>query len=387
MGAALPTSQQTEGCAPLECALEHCRVNEAERARFYRDDQKDATGFGEAGADEIPRLFTLREAPSEASLTPRGGTESEISMTPRSGKPRQRWALRFDYGHEQQSPAPLGTPSSFSASPSQHAGYIHEQPGYQNHEIAAAEHFHRLYTPDYGAANPQAEPFPIPQYDQPQMPPMDTACQESDPPPLPPVDTTQAQVELFHHEHDAAANGVAKLNILFATERGDEERFVSFTQSRLGMSLKNTTPITVAKVVENSHAYALGVREGWRIRQINGKDVTSVPTEVIREFMVQSSPRGSPRQPSATLSIDFSYDGEVHCLVFSQAPLGIEFDSENPFRVNAIHPSAYAYACGVRPGWGILKVAGEDVGYMDWPMCCRRIAEKAEFLPQVGYRG
>lgn len=177
------------------------------------------------------------------------------------------------------------------------------------------------------------------------------------------------------------------LSMIFITDH-HQEQLVTFTQPRLGISLNNTNPVTVGRVVAGGHAEQLGVKVGWQIKQIDGREVTSiaVPTQAITAFVKSNSPRNTPRGEESTLKIDFRADKALHSFVFSNAPLGLELDSERPFVVNGVEPSSYAFTGGVRPGWEIVTVENTDVKSMDWPMVCRVISEKARHLP-MGNRG
>lgn len=175
----------------------------------------------------------------------------------------------------------------------------------------------------------------------------------------------------------------AKLSMLFITDQ-NEERLVSFTEPRLGLSLKNGNPVTVGRVVEGGHAHSLGVQTGWAIKQVEGRDVTSItmPTQVITDFVKSNTPVGTPRDVAA-LKIDFYDFGEVHTHIFSNSPLGLEFDSEKPHTVAGVANKTFAHLCGIRPGWKIIRVNGEDVRSQDWPSVCRAIVEKSASLPKA----
>lgn len=162
---------------------------------------------------------------------------------------------------------------------------------------------------------------------------------------------------------------------------GGDTKVITFSKRHLGMLIScNPTPPQVKQVKEGCHAAEMGVREGWQVRKLQGEDVTTWDKSQLDQRLAQLVEL-LPR-PSFELSMEFQVGGssEVKNIVFSHGPLGLKFLPLKALAVDEVDSSSYAFRMGVRSGWMLLKVAGEDVTQKDWSAVVQSITELSSKL-------
>jgi len=153
---------------------------------------------------------------------------------------------------------------------------------------------------------------------------------------------------------------------------------ITFTQRLLGMVIGSGSPPVVGEVMAGSHAEALGVREGWQVTAVEDEDVTHLGATAVKERILRLS---QLLPGTSEFAIEFDDEGESKHVVFTEAPMGIRFWTMNPFKVDKVSPASIAFDRGVRPGWKVVKIAGEDVQERSWDSVMQVIADHAQLLP------
>lgn len=163
-----------------------------------------------------------------------------------------------------------------------------------------------------------------------------------------------------------------------------QPRIIIFRRGTLGLALKDSCPAEVERVVPGGHAQDLGVKVGWVLSKVDGKAVAQQDMKAVKELisnLVQRFP--DPPPDSRALTIDFIFDGGMKTVAFSQAPLGMGFRPMNPFKVDGVDPNSYGYACGVREGWTVVGVAGQDMTTQEWENVIAIITEQSQALGDI----
>jgi len=159
---------------------------------------------------------------------------------------------------------------------------------------------------------------------------------------------------------------------------GDDPRVILFSQRLLGMVIRNASPAEVERVVPGSHAASLGVKAGWRLSKIEGEDMHEANAATVRDKINELC----QHLPSVyQIVMSFEDEGETKSIIFSRAPMGLRFWAQSPFKVEEVKPGSFADEQGVRSGWKLLSVAGQDVEDMRWEDVMQTIEDHAKILP------
>lgn len=78
------------------------------------------------------------------------------------------------------------------------------------------------------------------------------------------------------------------VRIVFETRTTAE---VTFTRTPLGIEFENTAPITIENVTAGGQGQALGIRRGWVIKSIDGKDCIDAPFKEQFDLLEQAASR------------------------------------------------------------------------------------------------
>mmetsp|Transcript_22437 Transcript_22437/g.43046 ORF Transcript_22437/g.43046 Transcript_22437/m.43046 type:complete len:136 (-) Transcript_22437:92-499(-) len=66
---------------------------------------------------------------------------------------------------------------------------------------------------------------------------------------------------------------------------GDVLRDITFTRRPLGLDFDKMAPIIIKKVQPQSHGESVGVQPGWRLKYVNGEDVSSMTFDAQFDFL------------------------------------------------------------------------------------------------------
>jgi len=158
------------------------------------------------------------------------------------------------------------------------------------------------------------------------------------------------------------------LKVGFSTTDGAKE--IIFTQAPLGMDFTKKDPQIVKRVHLTGHAAELGVQPGWVIVSYNGESMEGKEFE----FIYHTLKAGASKLPAVAVAnapplmqIAFCLpDKSTEQLSFFKVPLGMAFKRKDPGLVSGVAADSHAAELGVREGWVISAINGEDMTGKDF---------------------
>lgn len=213
-----------------------------------------------------------------------------------------------------------------------------------------------------------------------------------------------------------SSRGDGGLTMVFSLPDGSDQS-IAFgkRQPPLGMDFSTKVPVNVKRVKPDGHAADLGVREEWVIKSINGESVHGwEPKEIFAKLskVVMGEANASPSTPAtsgiagASPSPGFSpitampnggygnfgmilgfrsLEGLVVQVNFAdrRPPLGMDFERAAPVRVKRVIPNGHAEDLGVKAGWTVTSVNGEDVEAMEFNDVFARMRVASSSRPEM----
>jgi len=94
--------------------------------------------------------------------------------------------------------------------------------------------------------------------------------------------------------------------------------------------------------------------------------------------MLESTKAGAP-----CLQMTFEVHGEEKKVQIFKRPLGAEFSkkAKGPTKVSKVHPQSYASTLGIRAGWVLRSIGGEDVCHKTFEETQEAIKSRMSVLP------
>mmetsp|Transcript_70817 Transcript_70817/g.207518 ORF Transcript_70817/g.207518 Transcript_70817/m.207518 type:complete len:158 (+) Transcript_70817:68-541(+) len=92
------------------------------------------------------------------------------------------------------------------------------------------------------------------------------------------------------------------------------------------------------------------------------------------DLLETEGPGLSYKHGEPSLSIHFILpDGRRRVCVFCRRPLGFDFEKKVPMTVNLLKSGGIGYKQGVRPGWIVACIDGEDIACMTFEKAFRKL--------------
>jgi len=174
------------------------------------------------------------------------------------------------------------------------------------------------------------------------------------------------------HEHKG-------LRVDFLDAEGHRQRRY-FQRQPLGLQLAEGPPVRVEDFAANSYGLERGVKRGWAVQRI---DEEEVPESAGRQEVVELLEEHSANLPLWPLRADFEVSrGQFKAFYFENRVHDLEITTSPPFRIEA--SGSYAAACGVKPGWAIVRVGHLVVGReTEHDEVMRILLEGSDHLPEA----
>jgi hypothetical protein len=144
--------------------------------------------------------------------------------------------------------------------------------------------------------------------------------------------------------------------IVFDTPDG--EKTVYATKKPLGLEYPKQIPITISEDREG-HGRELGVKLGWIMRKINGKDLTGCKSfQEARHIMYEEA-----QHLPGGVTLTFTKEDKLEKKVWAtKTPLGIEWSRNVPVAVEQVLEGQHAQELEIQTGW-ILKAVNKETCY------------------------
>jgi hypothetical protein len=186
--------------------------------------------------------------------------------------------------------------------------------------------------------------------------------------------------------------GQGTLELTFLDE-ATTERVVRFHERPLGFEISlGIVPIRADNVYGQGQAKRLGVEMGWYVHKVNGIDLSGKAFDeqfaILKKALavLPLSDLGVlPTLQSVEIVFEAGVDGQEVGVVFSKKPLGFEFDLVEPIRVKRIEEDCVARRHGVKVGWVVKKVAGQDLSERSFMHQVDFLKSHVNSLPDVTY--
>lgn len=150
-----------------------------------------------------------------------------------------------------------------------------------------------------------------------------------------------------------------------------EIKTITMVRKPLGLIFDSSImPTKIKRVKSGGHGEELGVQPGWEIMAIGGNDASSLGAEEVLATVqrhVEALP-DSYEYAAKFVEIAFVADGEETTLVFPRRRLGITLGQKEgaPLTVAGVETNSQAEIRGVRAGWIVKAVAGEDLSTKEY---------------------
>mmetsp|Transcript_112127 Transcript_112127/g.250523 ORF Transcript_112127/g.250523 Transcript_112127/m.250523 type:complete len:957 (-) Transcript_112127:120-2990(-) len=126
-------------------------------------------------------------------------------------------------------------------------------------------------------------------------------------------------------------------------------------------------PIVVKDFVFNSYAAHLGVQRGWSLVRIGDTYISSLESRIDAKVLLSREIQDLPIWP-LPISMDNFEDGTVSRYNLERRPLGIQFASKAPIRIQSCGEGSYARSIGIKDWkhdqekWSIKRIADVECG-------------------------
>jgi len=158
------------------------------------------------------------------------------------------------------------------------------------------------------------------------------------------------------------------VKISFSTPDGVKE--LLFTQAPLGMDFTKKDPQIVKRIHIAGHAAELGVQPGWVINALDDESMEGKDFECIYGALKGAAsklPAVAVANAPPPLLISFLLpDQRIQELSFTKTPLGMDFKKKEYTTVRGVVADSHAAELGVKEGWVISTIDGEDMAGKDF---------------------
>eukprot|EP00405_Crypthecodinium_cohnii_P009918 CAMPEP_0206428716 /NCGR_PEP_ID=MMETSP0324_2-20121206/5830_1 /ASSEMBLY_ACC=CAM_ASM_000836 /TAXON_ID=2866 /ORGANISM="Crypthecodinium cohnii, Strain Seligo" /LENGTH=145 /DNA_ID=CAMNT_0053894297 /DNA_START=62 /DNA_END=499 /DNA_ORIENTATION=+ len=111
-------------------------------------------------------------------------------------------------------------------------------------------------------------------------------------------------------------------------------------------------------------------------------EIPSVPLMPAAAAKVPVKPGEVPERAPQPLRVEFrTLENEERVVLFTQQPLGLDFNKTNPIMMKRVQPGGHGHRLGVRMGWQVIGVNGEDVSMKDFDYTYQLLKQASSALP------
>lgn len=162
-----------------------------------------------------------------------------------------------------------------------------------------------------------------------------------------------------------AGDDLAELSMEF--DDGGQTLTVGFKDKPLGMSfLGQQVPVVVEALLERGVAEFAGVKPGWKLKRIKGKDLKGLDFAAIMQLIRDGTEpllQVEDEIPEGAFIIEFLNETGIPKKVgFTRRPFGMSLSTDTPVKVQSVEKGGHAYGLGIRSGWIPTKIRETDVG-------------------------
>jgi len=182
-------------------------------------------------------------------------------------------------------------------------------------------------------------------------------------------------------------------------QRGEEARSPYVIQSSGSEAKVGEQPVELPRLMLRRPGdtfrehVAMAKVAAWSSEKTSRSDVSATTSECNTPVFIvgHASPRFSPHMPSlsehpsSALEIVFDVNGEEAMCSVCRRPLDAEISKKpsQPTKVGKVEPGSYAWELGMREGWIIKRIAGEDVTKKSFEETKAALLAGLELLPQA----
>jgi len=160
------------------------------------------------------------------------------------------------------------------------------------------------------------------------------------------------------------------------------KKVLLFYRFPFGMDFARKEPMKVKSVTLGGHANCLGVTPGWSLMTVNDEDVSQFDLDASMLKLHEESAELT-RVPSMKIAFEVPGQRGTKALVFMRKPVGIEIGRTKPNVVKGLEKDSHATELGVKLGWNIVSINGEDVRSCDFDEIYGQLCSGSSVLSAV----